>query len=69
MRSKKEFTVRTAICFGLLLMTPLAFADSGGLEPNLACSRAKTDNCAREIDSVCTAGSRPTWNYYTKADS
>ncbi len=59
---------RAAIVFGLLLLTPVTFSGDGGFEDNLACSAEKKANCVREIDSVCTAGSAPAWNYYTKEE-
>jgi hypothetical protein len=56
---------RSAIVFSLLLLTPVTFSGDRGFEDNLACSREEQPNCKREIDSVCTAGSVPVWNYYT----
>jgi hypothetical protein len=52
----------------LLLLTPITFTSAGGLEDNLACSAEKDGGCAREIDSVCTAGSKPVMNWYTLAN-
>ena len=59
---------RSAIVFSLLVLTPVTFSGDGGFEDNLACSSEKKPNCYREIDSVCTAGSAPVWNYYTKEE-
>jgi len=56
---------RSAIVLSLLVLTPVTFSGDGGFEDNLACSSGKKPNCQREIDSVCTAGSSPVWNYYT----
>lgn len=63
-----ELVWRSAIVFSLLLLTPVTFSGNGGFEDNLACSSEKKANCYREIDSVCTAGSAPAWNYYNKEE-
>lgn len=67
MRSKTAFTARVVMAFAMLLLTPLAFQGGEGLERNLACSRSQDGpTCAPEIDSVCTAGSQPAMNWYTR---
>ncbi|MGB5301821.1 MAG: hypothetical protein WBP17_01580 [Gemmatimonadota bacterium] len=65
MRPMKLVT-RSAVVFGLLVLTPVTFSADGGIQDNQACSREKDPDCVREIDSVCTAGSQPVLNYYTK---
>jgi len=65
MRPIKLIT-RSAVVFGLLVLTPLTFSAEGGIQDNEVCSRDKDPNCVREIDSVCTAASPPIMHYYTK---
>ena len=65
MRPIKLIT-RSAVVFGLLVLTPLTFSPAGGIQDNEVCSREKDPDCVREIDSVCTAGSTPVLHYYTK---
>ena len=62
-----KLVTRTAVVCGLLVLTPVTFSAEGGIQDNQACSREKSPNCLPEIDSVCTAGSSPLLNYYTKA--
>ena len=67
MRSKTAFTARVAVAFAMLLLTPLAFKAGEGIERNVVCSEEQNGpECKREIDSVCTAGSQPVMNWYTK---
>lgn len=61
-----KLVTRSAVVLGLLVFTPVTFSAEGGIEDNQACSREKDPDCVREIDSVCTAGSEPILNYYTK---
>lgn len=68
MRPIKLMT-RSAVVLGLLVLTPVTFSADGGIQDNQACSREKDPDCVREIDSVCTAGSEPVMNYYTKSGS
>ena len=69
MRQRKAFATRVAMAFAMLLLTPLAFTGGVGIERNLACSEEQDGpSCAPEIDSVCTAGSKPVMNYYTKSN-
>ena len=64
-----KFVTRSALVCSLLLFTPLTFSPAGGLEDNLACSEEQQgQTCAREIDSVCTAGEKPVLNWYTKVN-
>jgi hypothetical protein len=63
---KRPFLVRTALAAALFILTPWTFHGDDGLEPNTACSRQR-GSCAREIDSVCTLGSSPLWNYYNQS--
>ena len=68
MRPIKVLT-RSALVCAFLVFTPMTFSSEGGLEDNLACSEEQSGpSCAREIDSVCTAGSEPVMNWYTKAN-
>jgi hypothetical protein len=67
MRPSKLVT-RSAVVFGLLVLTPVTFSADGGIQDNQACSREKDPDCVREIDSVCTAGTQPVLNYYTKRE-
>jgi len=62
-----QLLTRSALVCTLLVLTPLTFTAEGGLQDNQACSKAKPD-CLPEIDSVCTAGSSPVMNYYTKSE-
>ena len=62
-----KLVTRSAVVCSLLVLTPLTFTAEGGLQDNQACSKAKPD-CLPEIDSVCTAGSSPVMNYYTKSE-
>ena len=64
-----KLVTRSAIVFGLLVLTPLTFSPAGGIQDNEVCSTEKDPNCVREIDSVCTAGSHPVLHYYTKDQS
>lgn len=67
MLSRKPIAARVAIAFALLLLTPLTFQTGEGIERNMACSEQhQGPTCAREIDSVCTAGSKPVMHWYTK---
>lgn len=66
MRLIKLVTRSTLVCT-LLVLTPLTFTAEGGIQDNQACSRERPD-CLPEIDSVCTAGSDPIMNYYTKSE-
>jgi hypothetical protein len=61
-----KLVTRSAVVLGLLVLTPVTFSADGGIQDNQACSREKEPDCIREIDSVCTAGSKPILNYYTK---
>jgi len=61
-----KLVTRSAVVLGLLVLTPVTFSADGGIQDNQACSREKEPNCVREIDSVCTAGTKPIMNYYTK---
>ncbi|MCL7960309.1 MAG: hypothetical protein M8861_08970 [marine benthic group bacterium] len=61
-----KLVTRSAVILGLLVLTPVTFSADGGIQDNQACSREKDPDCIREIDSVCTAGSTPILNYYTK---
>ena len=61
-----KLVTRSALVCTLLVLTPLTFTARGGLQDNQACSRQRAD-CLPEVDSVCTAGSDPTMNYYTKS--
>ena len=61
-----KLVTRSAVILGLLVLTPVTFSADGGIKDNQACSREKDPDCIREIDSVCTAGSKPILNYYTK---
>ena len=61
-----KLVTRSAFILGLLVLTPVTFSADGGIQDNQACSREKDPDCIREIDSVCTAGSKPILNYYTK---
>jgi hypothetical protein len=61
-----KLVTRSAVILGLLVLTPVTFSADGGIQDNQACSREKDPDCIREIDSVCTAGSKPILNYYTK---
>ena len=63
-----KLVTRSAVVLGLLVLTPVTFSADGGIQDNQACSREKDPDCVREIDSVCTAGSQPIMNYYTKYD-
>ena len=63
-----KLVTRSAFVFGLLVLTPVTFSADGGIQDNQACSREKDPDCVREIDSVCTAGTQPVLNYYTKRD-
>lgn len=67
MRPIKLIT-RSAVVLGFLVATPLTFSADGGLQDNQVCSKEKEPDCVREIDSVCTAGSQPLLNYYTKVE-
>jgi len=62
-----KLVTRSAVVFGLLVLTPVTFSADGGIQDNQACSREKDPDCVREIDSVCTAGTQPVLNYYTKS--
>ena len=61
-----KLVTRSAVILGLLVLTPVTYSADGGIQDNQACSREKDPDCIREIDSVCTAGSKPILNYYTK---
>ena len=63
-----KLVTRSAVIFGLLVLTPVTFSADGGIQDNQACSREKDPDCVREIDSVCTAGTQPVLNYYTKRE-
>ena len=63
-----KLVTRSAVVFGLLVLTPVTFSADGGIQDNRACSREKDPDCVREIDSVCTAGTQPVLNYYTKRE-
>ena len=63
-----KLATRSAVVFGLLVLTPVTFSADGGIQDNQACSREKDPDCVREIDSVCTAGTQPVLNYYTKRE-
>jgi len=63
-----KLVTRSAVVFGLLVLTPVTFSADGGIQDNQACSREKDPDCVREIDSVCTAGTQPVLNYYTKRE-
>ena len=63
-----KLVTRSAMVCALLLLTPITFTSAGGLEDNLACSEEQDGGCAREIDSVCTSGSKPVMNWYTLAN-
>jgi len=63
-----KLVTRSAVVLGLLVLTPVTFSADGGIQDNQACSREKDPDCVREIDSVCTAGSQPLMDYYTKRD-
>jgi hypothetical protein len=65
MRPIKLFT-RSAAVLALLVLTPVTFSAQGGIQDNEVCSKEKEPDCVREIDAVCTAGSKPMINYYTK---
>jgi hypothetical protein len=65
MRSRTAFITRVAMAFAMLLLTPLAFKAGEGVERNSCSAQADGPTCAREIDSVCTAGSTPVMNWYT----
>jgi hypothetical protein len=65
MRPIKLFT-RSAAVLALLVLTPVTFSVGGGIQDNEVCSKEKEPDCVREIDAVCTAGSKPMINYYTK---
>jgi hypothetical protein len=65
MRPIKLFT-RSAADLALLVLTPVTFSAEGGIQDNEVCSKEKVPDCVREIDAVCTAGSKPMINYYTK---
>ena len=68
MRSKKAFASRVALAFAMLLLTPIAFKAGDGVQRNTACSAEEEGpTCAREIDSLCTAGSKPVLHWYTRA--
>lgn len=68
MRSKTAFTTRAALAFAMLLFTPFAFTAGDGVQRNTACSAEEEGpTCAREMDSVCTAGSKPVLDWYTRA--
>jgi hypothetical protein len=62
-----KLVTRSALVCSLLVLTPLTFTAEEGLQDNQACSRQRPD-CLPEIDSVCTAGSDPIMNYYTKSE-
>jgi hypothetical protein len=62
-----KLATRTAVVCGLLVLTPVTFSAGEGIQDNQACSKEKQADCVREIDSVCTAGSAPVLNYYTKS--
>ncbi len=61
-----KLVTRTAVVCGLLVLTPVTFSAEEGIQDNQACSKEKQADCVREIDSLCTAGSSPLLNYYTK---
>jgi hypothetical protein len=61
-----RLVTRSAVVLGLLVLTPVTFSAEEGIQDNQACSREQEPDCVREIDSVCTAGSKPILNYYTK---
>jgi hypothetical protein len=61
-----KLVTRSAVVFGLLVLTPLTFSPEGGIQDNEVCSREKDPNCVREIDSVCAAATPPILHYYTK---
>jgi hypothetical protein len=63
-----KLVTRSALVCALFVLTPLTFTAEGGVDENLACSREQTPDCKRQIDSVCTAGSKPVMNYYTVAE-
>ena len=63
-----KLVTRSAVVFCLLVLTPVTFSADGGIQDNQACSREKDPDCVREIDSVCTAGTQPVLNYYTKRE-
>jgi len=63
-----KFVSRSALVCGLFVLTPVTFSPDGGVRDNLACSEEKKPDCEREIDAVCTAGSKPMMNYYTKSE-
>lgn len=58
--------VRSAILCSLMILTPVAFSSSDGLRRNTACSEGQQPDCVPEIDAVCTAGSMPLPNHYTR---
>jgi hypothetical protein len=62
-----QMVARTAVVCGLLVLTPVTFSAEQGIQDNQVCSKEKEADCVREIDSVCTAGSAPLLNYYTKS--
>jgi hypothetical protein len=61
-----KLVTRSAVVFGLLMLTPVTFSADGGIQDNQACSAEQDPDCVREIDSVCTAGSKPLIHHYTK---
>jgi hypothetical protein len=63
-----KLVTRSAIVCALLVLTPLTFTAEGGVDDNLACSEEQKPDCKRQIDSVCTAGSKPAMHYYTVAE-
>jgi len=64
-----KLVTRSAVVCSLFMLTPLTFTTEGGLQDNQACSKSKQrPDCLPEIDSVCTAGSAPVMNYYTKSE-
>jgi hypothetical protein len=63
-----KLVTRSALVCTLFVLTPLTFTAEGGVDENLACSEEQKPDCKRQIDSVCTAGSKPTMNYYTVAE-
>lgn len=63
-----KLIVRATVVATLLVLTPVALGGDGLVGDNLACSKDKEPDCVREIDAVCTAGSRPVINYYQKEE-
>ncbi len=63
-----KLVTRSAVVLGLLVLTPVTFSAEDGIQDSQLCSKEKEADCIREIDSVCTAGSHPIMNYYTKVE-